>query len=105
MVVEKTKCAQQKPERTMKTSQTDYNTLLKKLKSDSQNLKILRHLLKFGSITQRQAAMEFGCWRLPARIHELREYGVPIETILIPTKSECASSSYAKYTLEDADEV
>ena len=40
---------------------------------------ILEHLEKYGSITPLQALDLYGCFRLAARVHELRKhYGVPI---------------------------
>lgn len=83
-----------------------YNAVLAKCKQKSQNYRILLHLINHGSITQREAAIQYNCWRLPARIFELRKRGAIIRTEDIPTISECASSSYARYYLEDvANEV
>ena len=41
--------------------------------------KILRYMEKFGSITQRDA-VHLGCYRLSARIKDLRDDGVDIKT-------------------------
>lgn len=48
----------------------------------NQNAEILRLLKRRKSqgITQADAVNECGCWRLAARIHELRGMGYPIDT-------------------------
>ena len=45
-----------------------------------QNEAILEHLKTNGSITPIDALMLFGCFRLGARIYDLREQGHEIET-------------------------
>ena len=77
-----------------------YTPVLKKCKADSQNYQIMQYLIGHESITQKEAAQMFDCWRLPARIFELRKKGAIIRTEDIPTISKCASSSYARYYLE-----
>ena len=42
---------------------------------------ILQHLREHGSITPREALDEYGCFRLAARINELRKAGHDIETM------------------------
>ena len=59
----------------------------------SQNNQILDHLLKGRSITPIQALQWFGCFRLSARIHNLREE-YPIETKHI-TKDNKTFASYS----------
>ena len=83
------------------TTTEKYTPVLKKCKPKSQNYRIMQYLIKHESITQKEAAIKLDCWRLPARIFELRERGAIIRTEEIPTISECASSSYARYYLED----
>lgn len=41
---------------------------------------ILRHLNSFGSITAKEAMERYGCFRLSARIFDLRRKGYNIET-------------------------
>ena len=48
----------------------------------SQNRMILYHLQRHGSITPFQALNEMGCFRLAARIDELRRDGHGIKTII-----------------------
>jgi hypothetical protein len=42
--------------------------------------RILRHLQDYGSITQAEAVTEYGCYRLGARIWDLKAQGVPIRS-------------------------
>ena len=42
--------------------------------------RILRHLQDYGSITQAEAVTEYGCYRLGARIWDLKAQGVPIKS-------------------------
>lgn len=62
----------------------------------SQNATILSQLQAGNSITAKDA-MSFGCYRLAARIKELRERGVAIITL----KEKNANGSYhARYVLQ-----
>lgn len=45
----------------------------------SQRNKILEYMKIHGSITQAEAVSELHCYRLGARIFELKERGVPIK--------------------------
>lgn len=47
----------------------------------TQKQMIQDHLQRFGSITPAQALQEYACARLSARISELREEGMNIETV------------------------
>ena len=100
MVGTKEKHALTNQKRTLNFTQEECTTFLKKVKIESQNYRIMCHLFNHGSITQKEAARLYDVWRLPSRIHELREHGAIIKTVSIPTKSKCASSSYARYELE-----
>lgn len=106
MVSKRKKHAPPKQEHASTTTTEKYTPVLKKCKPKSQNYRIMQYLIKHESITQKEAAIKLDCWRLPARIFELRERGAIIRTEEIPTISKCASSSYARYYLEDvANEV
>lgn len=50
-------------------------------KTDNQRTRILNHLRRYGSITQREAQDEYGIARLASRIDELRKGGFPIKTV------------------------
>ena len=60
----------------------------------SQNDKVLSHLKRRGSITQLDA-IRFGCFRLAARILDLRGMGFQISSKLETKRKK----TYARYTL------
>ena len=77
-----------------------YNTILKEMSIDSQVRLVLEHLISRGSITQMEAVDEYGCYRLSARIYELRnDDKVPITTIQVENLHN--SGHHAKYLLDD----
>ena len=66
----------------------------------TQNEMVLQHLQRFGSITPREALMNYGIMRLGARVYDLRRagYGIAKET----ERSENRFGrvvSYARYLL------
>lgn len=66
----------------------------------NQAKKILAYMRQHGSITQREAVEHFNCYRLSARIFELKEQGHSITTEIVPFKgADGERSNYAKYTL------
>ena len=66
----------------------------------SQNEMILDHLLKGNKITQAEAVERFGCYRLSARIHDLREEGYTIKTTERVAKNRYGNTCYfAEYEL------
>ncbi len=62
----------------------------------SQRVKILKHLQSGSSITPLTALGLFGCFRLSARVLELRREGHNIETII---KTDGQGRSFARYKL------
>tara|TARA_R100000049_G_C1911562_1_gene58811 strand:- start:566 stop:850 length:285 start_codon:yes stop_codon:yes gene_type:complete len=62
----------------------------------TQNSKILQHLLDGHSITPIEALEKFGCFRLGARIFELRKQGFIIDT---KTVDNGKGNKFAKYIL------
>ena len=62
----------------------------------SQSKQILNHLSKGVSITPIDALQMFGCFRLGARIKDLRNEGYPIKTTTIKS----GKKRFASYTLE-----
>ena len=50
---------------------------------DSQEKQIRDYLMTGKSLTPLEALTLFGCFRLSARIHDLINYGVPIESKMI----------------------
>jgi len=63
----------------------------------SQNQTILKHLKQGLSITPKFALFNFGCFRLAARIKDLRNQGHAIKTVMI----EQGDKKFAKYYLTD----
>jgi len=62
----------------------------------SQKDKIRKHLLTGQSITAGEALLVYGCFRLAARIRELREDGVLIDAVM---KRDANGKHYASYRL------
>jgi len=62
---------------------------------ESQNKMILRHLTQGNSITPIDALNLFGCFRLSARVHDLKADGHNIKTDRIAR----GNKRYAQYTL------
>ena len=62
----------------------------------TQSNQILQHLLDGNSKTPIEALKKFGCFRLGARIFELRKQGFIIDTITVDNGE---GNKFAKYTL------
>ena len=60
-----------------------------------QNAKILEHLNSGRSITAIEALQLYGCFRLAARIHDLKKAGVPIKCDERETDSGKRIASYS----------
>lgn len=67
----------------------------------SQSEKILRHMKRGRTITQEQAVRLFKCYRLSARIADLKKKGYNIVTENVPNKGE--HGYHAEYRLEEKD--
>ena len=65
---------------------------------EKQVIKVLDYMRKHGGISQRDA-VEFGCYRLSARIHDLREMGYDIKTENKGFRTEYGHGYYAVYSL------
>lgn len=66
----------------------------------SQCKRVLQHLQIHGSISQLEAAQEYGIMRLGARIYDLRKMGYSIDRIIETGKNRYGeSTSYARYSL------
>lgn len=66
----------------------------------SQNKQILNYLQQGNAITQAKAVEIFGCYRLSARIHDLREEGYDIKATTRIVKNRYGNSvSFAEYEL------
>jgi hypothetical protein len=68
------------------------------MKTESQKQQILDYLKSGKKLTAIDALHKFNCWRLSARIMNLRDEGHPIETEHIHTKTDkyVARYYYAK---------
>ena len=63
----------------------------------TQKAKILKHLMSRKSLSPLKAIGLFGCYRLASRIHELKNDGYPIETVI---KSDGQGRTYASYVMD-----
>lgn len=71
----------------------------------NQRDKILRHMRDYGSISQMEAVSFYGCYRLGARIHELKKQGVEISREMEHTRNRYGEPvSFARYRLEGSAE-
>lgn len=65
-----------------------------------QRDKVLEHLMKYGSITQREATDCYAITRLGARIYDLKQFGFPIEKVMEKSKNRFGEPTwYARYFL------
>lgn len=63
---------------------------------------ILAYLREHGSISQLEAAQELGCWRLGARIWDLRHEGHAINREMVTRRNRFGTAvSFAKYSLQE----
>lgn len=70
----------------------------------SQSNKILEYMKTHGSITQAEAVSAFHCYRLGARIFELKERGIPIKrSIETGNRSDGSHYSFARYSIGKVD--
>jgi hypothetical protein len=66
--------------------------------------RILRHLQDYGSITQAEAVTEYGCYRLGARIWDLKAQGVPIRSERVTGKNRYNEPvSFSRYSIAKED--
>lgn len=66
----------------------------------SQCNRVLQHLQIHGSISQLEAAQEYGIMRLGARIYDLKKMGYSIDRIIETGKNRYGENiSYARYSL------
>lgn len=71
-------------------------------KALSQCNLVLAHMIARGSITQMEAVNDYGCYRLSARIADLRERGYAIKTVTEKGKNRYGhNTQYARYYLEE----
>lgn len=69
-------------------------------RNDNHRKQILKWLMEHGTITQDEAIKHFRCYRLSARIFELREHGHDIKTDMVSgVDAEGFPFRYAKYRM------
>lgn len=68
-------------------------------KKVTQTRRVLDYMERHGSITQQEAIEAFSCYRLAAKIFELRKEGYVIETVRVPFRNEYTDGYYAVYKL------
>ena len=61
---------------------------------DSQVRRIKAHLDRGLTITPMEALQSYGCFRLAARIKDLRDDGFPVKTVIVETDT---GKRFAKY--------
>lgn len=71
----------------------------KKGEKMSQTQRVLDYMRKHGSISQQEAINAFACYRLAAKIFDLRRDGYIIKTEKKPFRNEYTSGFYAVYSL------
>ena len=70
--------------------------------NESHCRSILQHMKEYGSINHFEAEREYGCTRLAARIKDLRNRGVAIETNMLEGKNRYGETTrYAVYRLAE----
>jgi len=67
--------------------------------TESQNKRIRKHLESGRSLTPLDALYQYGCFRLGARIHNLKSQGLAIETEMVEILSEGKKKHVARYKL------
>ena len=64
--------------------------------------RILRHMQDYGSITQAEAIAEYGCYRLGARIWDLKKAGYKVDSQIEQGQNRYGEKvSFARYTLKE----
>lgn len=70
----------------------------------TQKQRVLDYMRKHGSISQQEAINAFACYRLAAKIFELRRDGNTIKTKKVPFRNEFTNGYYAVYFLVEEQE-
>jgi hypothetical protein len=71
------------------------------MKRESQNRKVLKHLIKYGKIDGVTAWNKYGIMAVMRRIYDLRKQGYAIDTVMTQSKSRSMTGSrYAVYVFK-----
>lgn len=73
-------------------------------KKMSQTQRVLDYMRKHGSISQQEAINAFSCYRLAAKIFDLRQDGYIIKTEKKPFKNDYTTGYYAVYKLVEGEQ-
>ena len=72
---------------------------------DSQETRVYAYIQKYGFITRQSAMLDLGVANLPARIHNLRNDGVDIITVMVEAKNRFGEKcKYAEYHINKEGE-
>lgn len=72
----------------------------------SQCDKILEYMKKHSGITQLEAFVDIGCWRLASRINDLKRQGYPIRREMITVKNRDKEDvQIARYSLREESDA
>jgi hypothetical protein len=69
------------------------------MKKDTQTVRILRYIEDHGSITALEAMRDLGCYRLAARVHDLKREGVELKRDFVGVQNRYGEyTTIARYT-------
>ena len=68
--------------------------------------KIIAYMQSHGGITQLDAYLDIGCWRLASRINDLKKQGYAIKRETIKVQNRYGESvAVARYSLQDTEKI
>lgn len=71
----------------------------------SQATDVIEYCLKHGSITAKQAMDDLGCYRLSARVYDIRSFGIVVNKEMITVQNRNGvDCRVAKYTIPNIPE-
>jgi len=71
----------------------------------TQSQRVLEYIRAYGSITPLEAMRDLGCYRLAARIHDLKAEGHDIESDSVSVRTRTGSTTMvARYRIKPAPE-
>ena len=74
------------------------------MKKITQCDRIVEYMKKYGSITQLEAYLDIGCWRLASRISDLKNQGYPIKREMETVKNRYGEKVLiARYSLAEVN--
>ena len=71
----------------------------------SQEADVIKYCKEHGSITTKQAMEDLGCFRLSARIFDIREHGIDVQKDMVVVKNRNGEDCrVARYTIPNIPE-